>query len=256
MQYEYLFHKKQNHIMIVDFPDIPIRQVDKLQLANELRDLFSGLSWDSEVRAVLVKWKQKQRPLLEENWTDGFYWLEEDNMRQGSLSLPVEQLEIPVITCIEGYAIGQGLELALAGDIRVATKGSWFGLPQIQMGLIPWDGGTQRFPRLVGKSKALEMILTGEIINAEEALRIGLIHKVVESGRLDKEAMDMAKTMCTRGPVALRYAKEAIKKGTEMPIEQALRLEADLYLLIHTTRDRTEGITAFRQKRKAIFEGR
>jgi len=121
---------------------------------------------------------------------------------------------------------------------------------------LPWDSGTQRLPRLVGRAKALEMLLTGEAIDAEEALRIVLIHKVVESDRLDEEVMNLAKVMCTKSPIALRYLKEAIKKGMEIPIDEALRLEADLYLLIHTTRDRTEGITAFREKRKAIFEGR
>jgi enoyl-CoA hydratase/carnithine racemase len=161
-----------------------------------------------------------------------------------------------VIAAISGDAIGQGLELALACDIRIASEASRFGLPQIESGVIPWDGGTQRLSRLVGKGKALEMILTGEMIEAQEALRIGLVHKVLPKKDLTEVTMKMAQEMASKGPIALRYTKEAIYKGMDMTLEQGLHLEADLYLLIHTSKDRTEGIQAFREKKKPQFEGR
>jgi enoyl-CoA hydratase/carnithine racemase len=161
-----------------------------------------------------------------------------------------------VIAAINGDATGQGLELALACDIRVATEASHFGLPHIKKGLIPWDGGTQRLSRLVGSGKTLEMILTGEMIDAQEALRIGLVNKVVPREELMKAVTGLAQEMASKGPIALRYAKEAIHKGMDLTLEQGLRLEADLYLLLHTTKDRSEGIKAFREKKVPRFEGR
>jgi enoyl-CoA hydratase/carnithine racemase len=161
-----------------------------------------------------------------------------------------------VIAAISGDVIGQGLELALACDLRIASETSHFGLPQIKTGHLPSDGGTQRLSRLVGRGKGLEMILTGEIIDAQEALRIGLVNKVVPKKDLMEVTMKMAQEMASRGPIALRYIKEAIYKGMDMTLEQGLRLEADLYLILHTTKDRTEGIQAFRGKRKPKFEGK
>ena len=148
------------------------------------------------------------------------------------------------------------MELALACDIRIASETSLFGLPQIKSGLIPWDGGTQRLSRLVGKGKALEMMLTGEVLEAREALRIGLVNRIFSPDKLMTAAMEMAKEMASKGPISLRYIKEATYKGMDMTLEQGLHLEADLYLLIHTTKDRTEGIRAFQQKRIPKFEGK
>jgi enoyl-CoA hydratase len=152
--------------------------------------------------------------------------------------------------------MGQGLELALACDIRIASETSYFGMPHIKSGLIPWDGGTQRLSRLVGRGKALEMILTGEIIDAQEALRIGLVHRVVPKKDLTEVTMKLAQEMASKGPIALRYTKEAVYKGMDMTLEQGLRLEADLYLLIHTSKDRSKGIQAFRAKRTPKFGGK
>jgi enoyl-CoA hydratase/carnithine racemase len=129
-------------------------------------------------------------------------------------------------------------------------------MPHIQAGMIPWDGGTQRLPRLVGKSKAIELILTGEMVNAQEAHRIGLVNRIVEAKDLLSTVSEMAHAMAGRGPIALRYAKEAILQGLDMTLEQGLRLEADLYFILHSTKDRTEGIKAFQKKRKAKYKGK
>jgi enoyl-CoA hydratase/carnithine racemase len=122
-------------------------------------------------------------------------------------------------------------------------------------GLIPFDGGTQRLPRIIGKGKALELIFTAEIISAEEALDIGLVSKVVSAESLNVEVDTLAKAITTKAPIPLRYIKEAVNKGLDLTLEQGLRLEADLYFLLHTTSDRTEGINAFQQKRTPEFKG-
>ena len=144
----------------------------------------------------------------------------------------------------------------MACDIRIASEASRFALTHIKSGLIPGDGGTQRLSRLIGRGKAIEMILTGEMIDAQEALRIGLVNKIVPSEQLEETALQMAREMASKGPLAMKYAKEAINKGMDMTLEQGLRLEADLYLLLHTTRDRVEGIQTFRKKGVPRFEGK
>lgn len=168
---------------------------------------------------------------------------------------PIGNLEKPVLMGIVGDAVGLGLELALACDIRVGSETSRFGLPQIRAGLIPWDGGTQRLSRTVGKSKALEMVLTGELIDAQEAYRIGLISRIVPGGEVTATVMALAKGVASKSSISLEYCKEAILKGMDLTLEQGLRLEADLYFLMHTTHDRHEGIKAFQEKRKPEFKG-
>jgi enoyl-CoA hydratase/carnithine racemase len=167
----------------------------------------------------------------------------------------IASIDRPVIAAINGDALGQGLELALSCDIRLASDKARFGLPQLAQGLIPMDGGTQRLPRIIGKGKAMELLLTAETISAGEALEIGLVSKVVPPQKLAGEVEELATNIATKGPVALRYIKEAVNKGLDMTLEQGLRLEADLYFLLHTTADRTEGIKAFLAKRPPSFKG-
>jgi len=173
-----------------------------------------------------------------------------------SAARAIASVNQPVIAAINGDALGQGLELALSCDVRLASKKARFGFPQVALGLIPMDGGTQRLPRIVGKGKALELILGGEVIIAEIALEIGLVNKVVGGGKLASEVEAMAETITTKAPIALGYAKEAVNKGLDLTLEQGLRLEADLYFLLHTTADRKEGITAFLEKRPPRFKGK
>lgn len=179
----------------------------------------------------------------------------EDIINLYSAARAINSADKPVIAAITGDAFGQGLELALACDIRLAGPGARFGFPAESMKVFPFDGATQLLPRLVGKSRALEMLITGDIINAETALRIGLVNQVVKDKEVLAEAEELAAKMASRAPISLRFAKEAVTKGMEMTLEQGLRLEGDLYFLMHTTHDRTEGITAFRQKRKPEFTG-
>lgn len=165
-------------------------------------------------------------------------------------------LTCPVIAALNGDALGEGLELALACDLRIASDSVKFALPQITGGLIPANGGTQRLSRIVGKSKALEMVLTGLPVDAHEAFAIGLVNKIVPREKLLSEVEILAKTLAAKAPFALRYCKEAINKGLDVTLDQGLRLEADLYFLLHTTADRTEGIQSFIQKRPPEYKGK
>jgi len=164
-------------------------------------------------------------------------------------------IECPVIAAINGNAFGQGLEIALSCDIRLASSPACFALPQVGRGRIPEDGGTQRLPRIVGRGKAMELLLTAATISAEEALKIGLVSRIVPPENLTEETNKLAATVAAKGPIALKYLKEAVIKGMDMTLEQGLRLEADLYFLLHTTADRTEGITAFLEKRNPNYKG-
>jgi enoyl-CoA hydratase/carnithine racemase len=166
------------------------------------------------------------------------------------------ELPRPVVCAMNGDALGAGLELALACDVRVAAQGARLGLPETTLGMMPMGGGTQRLSRLVGRGKALEMILTGEPIDVEEALAMGLVGAVAPRDKVLAEAEAIAGRIAERGPLAVRYAKEAVARGAEMTLEQALRFETDLTVILQTTEDRAEGVRAFLEKRKPKFEGR
>jgi enoyl-CoA hydratase/carnithine racemase len=168
----------------------------------------------------------------------------------------IAAIEKPVIAAINGDALGPGLELALSSDIRLSSDKARFGFPGLARGLIPSDGGSQRLPRVVGRGKALEMILSAETITAGEALEIGLVSKIVPGRELVAEAEALAKNIAAKGPIALRFIKEAVNKGLDLTLEQGLHLEADLYFLLHTTEDRTEGIRAFLEKRTPKFKNK
>ncbi len=162
----------------------------------------------------------------------------------------------PVIAAIGGDAIDQGLELALACDIRVASDGARLGLTQVSAGLMPWDGGTQRLPRVVGISRAMEMVLTSRIVTAREALEMGLVTRLAPQGQEAlQHAREVAAVIANHGPIAARYLKEAVLKGMDMALEQGLRLEADLNFLLQSTSDRAEGIRSFLERRKPTYRG-
>ena len=161
----------------------------------------------------------------------------------------------PVIAAINGDAIGQGLELALACDLRVMSAEARLALDQIGRGELPWDGGTQRLPRLIPRSVASEMVLLGRALTADEALRCGLVSQVAPPADVEARAMELAERLTSAAPIANAYAKEAILAGMDLPLEQGLRLEADLAVLLHASRDRDEGIRAFLEKRPPKFTG-
>jgi enoyl-CoA hydratase/carnithine racemase len=166
------------------------------------------------------------------------------------------RLDKPTVAAINGYALGGGLEMALACDIRIAAEGAQLGLTEVRRGQIPGSGGTQRLPRLIGRGPAMELLLTGAMIDAEHAQRLGIVSRVVPRAELAATAEELARTIAARAPIAVRYVKEAVNKGLDLSLAQGLQLEADLSILLQTTEDYLEGARAFVEKREPDFQGR
>jgi enoyl-CoA hydratase/carnithine racemase len=249
MLYQTLSYQKNKHCMIIDINSPLDGQEKTAQLSTELADLCSEVVWDKDIRVVVIAYAGEMFQSMGVNPT------QYTPIEPSSFVEPIAKLKQPIIVAIKGDAVGFGLELALACDIRIATEATRFGLPQVRAGLMPNAGGTQRLPRLVGRSRALEMVLTGELIDAAEALRIGLIHRVVTSSELMDAALGLAQDMASKSPLAISYVKEALYNGTDLTLYQGMRMELDLYLLLFSTQDRVEGIEAFKEKRKPRFEG-
>jgi enoyl-CoA hydratase len=168
----------------------------------------------------------------------------------------IERLEKPVIAAINGFALGGGCELAIACDIRLASDNARFGQPEVNLGIVPGFGGTQRLPRLIGKGRASELIFTGDMIDAQEAYRIGLVNRVVPQDQLLTTCREMAAKIASRGPVAVKLSKGAIINGLEMDLARACGYEADQFALGFTSADQKEGMEAFLEKRPARFQGK
>lgn len=168
----------------------------------------------------------------------------------------IELSRKPVIAAVNGFALGGGCELALACHLRIASENAQFGLPEVKLGIIPGYGGTLRLPRIVGKGRALELMLTAQFIKADEAYRIGLANKVVPQAELLDTAKQVMRTILANGPVAVGLAIECATRGMEMSVDDGLALESNLFGLLAATNDMREGMSAFLEKRKAAFTGR
>ncbi|MFZ0429608.1 MAG: enoyl-CoA hydratase-related protein [Acidobacteriota bacterium] len=168
----------------------------------------------------------------------------------------IEAFDKPVIAAVNGYCLGGGCELAMACHVRIAARGARFGQPEVKLGLIPGYGGTQRLPRLVGEGRALELLLSGEMISAEEALRIGLVSRVVEDAELIPACTDLAARIMKNGPVAIRACLDAVRLGRGLPLDRGQAIEAALFGLVCGSEDMKEGTRAFIEKREAAFKGR
>jgi enoyl-CoA hydratase/carnithine racemase len=240
-----VIYTKKDHVAQVILNRPEANNAITQQLAQELDEICLQVNQDDDVYVVTVVGAG-------DAFCSGGELVTEPHHRPADA---VASIDRPVIAAINGEALGEGLELALSCDIRLASDNARFGLPQVTQGLIPMDGGTQRLPRIIGRGKALELLLTAETISAQEALDIGLVSRVVPPEKLPGEVAELAENIAAKGPIALRYIKEAVNKGLEMTLEQGLHLEADLYFLLHTTADRTEGIRAFLEKRPPRFKG-
>ena len=179
-----------------------------------------------------------------------------DVMTGQSLFTAIDSFPKPVIAMINGYCLGGGCELAMACDLRIASERASFGQPEINLGIIPGGGGTQRLTHLVGEGKAMELILTGEIINAQAAHAIGLVNTVVPHEELEAKTMEIANRIAEKSPIALRLAKEAVKTAARSSLDEGLRREIDLFALCFSSEDKGEGVKAFLEKRKPEFKGR
>jgi enoyl-CoA hydratase len=243
---------------------ITINRPDKLNALNadtvaELRTALERVASDSSVRAVVLTGAG------EKSFVAGADIAELAKMtplsgievsRQGQQTLRfLELMRKPVIAAVNGFALGGGLELALACHFRIASENAKFGLPEVKLGIIPGYGGTVRLPRVVGRGRALELIMTGEMIDAQEAHRIGLVNHVYPQPELLSAAEQLAKKIAANGPVSVALAIEAVDNGYHASTEDALRLEANLFGLLAATEDMREGMGAFLEKRKANFKG-
>jgi len=227
---------------------------------DQLRDTFKRIIDDSEVRVAILTGSgekafaagadiQELIDLVPVKTKElGYKWHDLFNL--------IENMGKPVIAAINGLAVGGGCELAMACDIRIASENSKFGQPELKLGVIPGGGGTQRLPRLIGKGIAKELILTGRMIGANEALRIGLVNRVVPAIELMTTCEQIADEIIKAAPLAVQYSLEAINRGLDMSLEDGLLLERSLSALICSTEDMREGTTAFIEKRRPKFRGR
>jgi enoyl-CoA hydratase len=244
MPHSTVIYTKKDHIGAITLNRPQAGNAVNSKLAGELEDVCLRINQDDDIYVVTLTGAGDKA------------FCSGSEPAGTSVASALASIQKPLIASINGDALGAGLELALSADIRLSSDKAKFGFPEVAKGLIPSDGGTQRLPRIVGRGKALELILSAEIITAEEALRIGLVSRVVKGEDLAAETDALAKTIAAKAPIALRFIKEAINKGLDLTLEQGLRLEADLYFLIHTTADRTEGIKAFLGKRPPKFKGK
>ena len=182
--------------------------------------------------------------------------MQREVMTARSLFTAFDTFPKPVIAMINGYCLGGGCELALACDIRIASETASFGQPEINLGIIPGGGGTQRLTRLVGEGKAMELILSGDIIDAKTAYEIGLVNHVFPADQLQAKTMEIANRIAGKSPIALKLAKEAVKLASHSNLDEGLRREVDLFALCFSTEDKDEGVSAFLEKRKPVWKGK
>ncbi|MGC7872845.1 enoyl-CoA hydratase/isomerase family protein [Desulfosporosinus sp. SYSU MS00001] len=229
------------------------------QVFNELAEAAENLSIDDSVRAVIITGGDKVFAAgadIKEMALLGAVGVA-TGLRPSKIAFErLENMPKPVIAAINGYALGGGCELTLAADVRIAGDNAQFGLPEIKLGILPGGGGTQRLPRLIGAGKAKELIFSGDLINAEEALRVGLVNKVVPPDQVLAWARKMAEKFVSRGAVALSLAKTCINEGQRMDLEIGLEYEHKCFSLLFATEDQKEGMKAFVEKRKPNFHGK
>jgi enoyl-CoA hydratase len=244
---------------------ITLNRPDKLNALNrtlleELGTLLDSIEKREEIKALVVTGSGDKAfaagaDIGELKDLDPMGGRETAQFGQGLCSR-LENSKIPVVGAVNGFALGGGCELAMACHMRVASERAQFGQPEVALGLIPGYGGTQRLPRLVGRGVAIELLVTGDRIPADRAFQLGLVNQVVPHEELMAKAMDLAKRASKHGPLAVRYCIEAVNQGIQMPMEEALYLEATLFGLSCGSEDMTEGTSAFLEKRKPTFKGR
>jgi len=245
-------------IVVVTINRPPVNALNS-QLIKELLETFDELENDQTVsviiltgagRAFIAGADIKEIPALNAESGEAFSGLGQEMTER------IDDFPRPVIAAIEGLALGGGSEVALACDIRIASESAKFGQPEVNLGVIAGAGGTQRLPRLVGKGKAKELLFTGEVVDAHEALRIGLVEKVVSTGEALNAAKAMARNIEGKGPVAIALTKKAVNEGMDVPLKKGLEIEKRAFGQVCGTQDKNEGVKAFLEKRKPNFQGK
>jgi enoyl-CoA hydratase len=259
MAYENLLYERKNGIGYITFNRPKVLNALNRKTVEELAAILADARDDSSVRVLILTGAGEKsfvagadiNELAQRTPVDGrdFARFGQDVFRM------LETMGKPSIAAINGFALGGGCELALACSIRIAAKNARLGQPEVKLGILPGYGGSQRLPRLCGKGVAHELILTGEMIGADEALRIGLVNRVVEPAELLPAAEAVAQKIIANAPLAVKFAMEAIEHGMEMPLDEGLFLEATLFSVCCATEDMREGTKAFLEKRPAQFKG-
>jgi len=260
MNYQNLLLDIKDHIATVT-----VNRPDKLnalniQTVNELNDVFTEIEENEDVYVVIITGSGEKAfvagaDISELNELDVLS-AKEFSERGNHVYSRIEGLDKPVIAAVNGFALGGGCELALACHIRVASENAKFGQPEVNLGIIPGYGGTQRLPRVVNPGRALEYILTGDMINAEEAFRTGLVNRVFPQSELMNKTMEIASKIASKGRQAIRFALKAVRSTMNMSLKDGLKYEASLFALSCSTEDFKEGTAAFLEKRKPVFKNK
>jgi enoyl-CoA hydratase len=260
MPFDNLLVQRESAVAILTVQRVQILNALDASTLDELRQALLDFQHDQSIRCVIVTGAGDRAFVAGADINE----IASDTPEQARLRALrgqhvfdlIERLGKPVIAAINGFALGGGCELALACTLRIAADTAILGQPEINLGLIPGFAGTQRLSRLIGKAKAMELILTGNPITASDALAIGLVNRVVPAAALLSETRALADELASKPAVALRYAMEAVNSGFEMPFAEACRLEASLFGMVTATDDMREGTKAFLEKRKASFTGK
>ena len=260
MTYENILLEKKNAIAYVTVNRPKVLNALNMATMEELRAAFTDIQSDASIRVAILTGAGEKAfvagaDIGELAKQDPVSGKEFAHRGQAVLDL-IENLGKPVIACINGFALGGGCELALACTMRLASDNAKLGQPEVKLGIIPGYGGTQRLSRLVGKGLAMQMVLAGETITAQEAHRIGLVNEVTAAAELIPRAEAIAAKIIANAPLAVQYAMEAVNKGMEMPLAEGLFLEASLFGVCCATDDKKEGTAAFLEKRPARFQGK
>ena len=258
--FENILFEKKGAIAYVTVNRPKVLNALNMATMEELRQAFHSIKNDNDVRVVILTGSGEKAfvagaDIGELSKHDAVSGKEYTHKGQNVLNL-IENLGKPVIACINGFALGGGCEIAMACTMRLASDNAKLGQPEVKLGIIPGYGGTQRLPRLVGKGIAMQLVLAGDMITAQEAHRIGLVNEVVPQGELIARAEAIAAKIVANAPLAVQYAMEAVHKGMEMTLQEGLYLEATLFGVCCATEDKKEGTTAFLEKRPAAFKGK
>jgi enoyl-CoA hydratase len=260
MSFDNLLLERDGAVAVLSINRPGVLNALNTQTISELREAVLALRDDAAVRAVILTGAGEKSFVAGADITElahvpGTQLKEYAERGQDVFDL-IEHMGKPVLAAINGYALGGGCELAMACTLRVAADTARLGQPEIDLGAIPGFGGTQRLTRLVGKGAALDLLLTGRQITADEALRIGLVNRVVPAADLMRESRETAQALAAKAPMAVRYILESVLRGGDAPFDQAQAMEAALFGLLASTDDMREGTAAFLEKRKARFTGR
>jgi enoyl-CoA hydratase len=257
--YETLLFEKRDRVGIITINRPDKRNALNIKTREEGAALLDELRNDTSINVVVITGAGDKAFIAGADiaeFAGRTAMMQRDVMTARSLFTAIDTFPKPIIAMINGYCLGGGCELALACDIRIASETASFGQPEINLGIIPGGGGTQRLTRLVGEGRAMEMILTGEIIDAKSAYQIGLVNHVFPPDVLQAKTMEIANRIAEKSPIALSLAKEAVKLASRSLLDEGLRREVDLFALCFSTDDKNEGVSAFLEKRKPEFKGK